>query len=119
MVVAVTEKRKAQRIPHRAPVTFLVRGTREAKSAISENISTGGIGLIHDSFIPPDTVLMFEVSILSQPFNTAGKVAWSWPVPHSDRYRLGVSFLELDPARRNYLTEYVRLHRHQGVRGKR
>jgi hypothetical protein len=50
---------------------------------------------------------MLEMNILSKVLTPTGRVAWSSPIAHSDRYRLGVKFIELNPKERDYIGDYI------------
>jgi len=89
-----------------------VRGrAAEFANTISDNISTGGVAFNVHSYIAPQTPLMLEINVLSRILYPIGRVAWCEPVPHSDKNRLGVEFLEMDPLEKRYLTDYIILQR--------
>ena len=50
---------------------------------------------------------MLELKLLSRVLNAIGRVVWVNPLAHSDRYRMGVEFVELDPQKKLYLSEYI------------
>ena len=103
------EKRLFTRIKLNKPLRFQVRGTPEFNTAVGRNISNGGVSFINNSFIAPQTLLMLELNILSQILNPIGKVAWSSPLPHSNRYHLGIEFLEFNQEEKRYLGDYINL----------
>jgi hypothetical protein len=105
------EKRCFPRIKIQTPLRYQIRGTPEFNNAIGDNISLNGIGFITDKFIVPSTNIMLEINLLSWALTPVGRVVWSSPLPHSDRYRLGVEFIELDPNQKNYLTDYIDMQR--------
>ncbi|MFC1804757.1 PilZ domain-containing protein [Candidatus Omnitrophota bacterium] len=105
------EKRLSPRINLQAPLRFQVRGASRAKSVVSADVSEGGVGFVSDGFIAPETPLMLQVSVASRVLNPVGKVAWSERIPHSDRYRLGVEFIEIEQVEKRYLTDYIDLQR--------
>jgi hypothetical protein len=101
------EKRRFPRMPLRIPLHYQVRGTSKFNNSISNDISSGGLGFTNNEFIAPNTALMLELDILSRALRPIGRVAWSSPLSHSDKYQLGVEFLELDPKEKNYLSDYI------------
>jgi len=101
------EKRVSPRIPLRAPLRYQIRGTSEFSDTIIDNIGLGGIGLTNNKFIVPETLVMLELNILSRMLRPIGKIAWASSVPHSEKYRLGIEFLELDYSEKNYLKDYI------------
>ena len=88
---------------------YAIRGVSEFSNAICDNLSAAGIGFINDKFIPPDTPLMLEINILSRVLNTIGRVTRSSYLPHTDRYRLGVEFLEIGLNEERYLADYINM----------
>lgn len=109
MVIKLEEKRHCPRINFHTPIRYQIRGTSEFDNAISDNISTGGISFINNKFIAPATPVMLEINVLSRILRPIGKIAWSSPLPHSYRNRLGIEFLELDPQEKNYLADYIKM----------
>jgi len=91
---------------------YQVRGNAaESFGTISDNISTGGIAFNANSYIAPQTQLMLEIDILSRVLHPVGRVAWCAPLPHSDRNKLGVEFLEMDPVEKRYLADYINMQK--------
>jgi len=103
----IEEKRVFKRFQIHAPVRFQVRGESEANNTTSDNISSGGMSINSDHFVAPETNLTVEINILSRVLTTIARVAWASPVPHSNRHRLGLEFIEFSPIERNYLNDYL------------
>ena len=101
------EKRVSPRITLRAPLRYQIRGTSEFSDTVMDNISVGGMGFTNNKFIVPQTLVMLELNILSRMLRPIGKISWASSVPHSERYRLGIEFLELDHTDKNYLSDFV------------
>lgn len=113
MAISFSEKRNSPRIKLHRPLRYQIRGRREFYNTISDDISTGGIGFVNNKFIAPLTPVMLEINILSRILRPVGIVAWSYPLPHSNRYRLGMEFLELDPGEKNYLKDFIDMQRNR------
>ena len=110
MELAFEEKRHFPRIGLRTPLYCKIRGTGGCKNAISDNISLGGMGFTNDKFIAPKTTLVcLQLNILSRVLNPIGQIAWANSLPHSNKYQVGVEFLELDPSEKNYLKDFIDL----------
>lgn len=107
------EKRRSPRLKLTVPVRYQVRGKPKSNNVLTENISLGGIGLIDEKFIPPATTVMLEINLPSKVLNPVGRVTWSAPFPHSDRYHSGIEFLELDPDQKRHLSDYLNMRRIQ------
>lgn len=111
MVISPEEKRKFPRIKLYTPLHYQIRGIPEFYNTVSDDISLGGIGFMNNKFVAPQTPVTLEINLLSRVLRPTGRIAWSWPLAHSDRYRLGVEFVELDPGERNYLSDYIDMQR--------
>lgn len=53
--------------------------------------------------------MMLEFSVLSRVLKAIGRVVWSQPLPHSDRNRLGIEFLEIEKPEENYLEDFIKM----------
>ena len=107
MVSNQEEKRRSPRIKLGIPLRYQVRGVPESRDVLSEDLSTGGLSFTVPNFIAPATYVMLELNILSKVLTSAGRVAWSVQIAHSDRYRLGIEFVELNPKERYYIGDYI------------
>ena len=101
------EKRRFPRITFKAPIHYQVRGRSEFSNAVSSDLSLGGLNFVTDKFIAPRTSVGLEVDVLSRILSPIGRVAWLSPLAHSDRYKVGVEFLEFDPPEKVYLNDYL------------
>ena len=101
------DKRISPRIKVSAALRYQIRGTSDFNNVLSDNVSVTGLGFINDGFIAPSSNLTMEINILSRILNPIGRIAWSSPLPHSNKYRLGVEFLEINPVERRYLNDYI------------
>lgn len=109
MVFIIEEKRRFPRVKLQTPLRFQFFGKTETGNAIAENVSLGGTGFTNHQFIAPATLLNLEVSVLSKVLSLRGKIAWSSPLPHSDRYRSGVEFTDLTEKDKGMLSDYIDL----------
>jgi len=50
---------------------------------------------------------MLELNMLTKAMYPVGKVAWVNHIPHTDRYRFGIEFVEMDRDAKNFLGDYV------------
>jgi len=105
------EKRIYPRIALKTPLHYNIRGKAEFSNVVTNDISLGGLSFTDDKYIAPLTDMMLEIKILSRIINPVARVSWSSPIPHSDRYRLGIEFLELDPTKRSYLSQYLEMQK--------
>ena len=109
MANPVAERRNYQRLKSQNPLRYQLRGTSEFNNTVTDDISAGGVSFVNSCFIPKSTLVSLEISVFSHVLNPVGKVAWSQPLPHSNRYRVGIEFLELSQCERGYLGEYINM----------
>jgi hypothetical protein len=105
----IEEKRSHRRFKFQAPLRYQLRGTSEFNNTISDDISEGGVSFVNSGYLPKSALIMLEISLLSRILNPVGKVVWSQPLPHSNRYKVGIEFLELSQEERKYLGDYCNM----------
>jgi len=103
------ENRRFKRIDLRAPVRYQVRGRLDFDNGVSDNISEGGLAFSAIKFVPPSTPVMLEINLLQRMLCPIGRVSWCQPLPHSDRSRLGVEFVEFSSSDRDFLSDYINM----------
>jgi hypothetical protein len=109
MAIEFLEKRLTPRVNLRAPLRYQLRGSQEFAHVLCDDISAGGLSFTCSNFIPTNTPLMLEINLFSRILRPVAQVAWSSPVPHSDKKKLGLKFLELQPMEKNYINSYVNI----------
>ena len=110
MVISLKERRDFPRIALRNALHYQLLGKTEYGNVVMENISPGGVAFRNDKFMSPRTILRLEFSLFSRVLRPTGRITWSSPVPYSDRYRVGVEFLNFeDPAEKRELLDYIQL----------
>lgn len=109
MDAAYQEKRKMPRIKLPLPVRYRIRGSPAFENALVGDISAGGLSFTGNGFLAPATTLNLEINVYSRLIEPVGKIAWAKPLPHSNRYLMGVEFVELNLTDRNYLDDYIRI----------
>ncbi|MFH0762571.1 MAG: PilZ domain-containing protein [Candidatus Omnitrophota bacterium] len=107
MVFLREEKRQINRINLKTPFYYQVRGSCGFNNTVTENISLGGVGIINHTFISPKTPLNLEMKILSRALSLKGKVAWAVALAHSNTFRVGIEFIELNTRDKLYLSDYI------------
>jgi len=108
-MLRVENKRHSPRVRLKTPLHYQLRGRQEFENVVSDDISEGGLSFVGNRFIPSSTLLMLEINVLSRILRPIGRIAWSSPIPHSDRNRLGVEFVEVAPNEKHYLSDYVKM----------
>ncbi len=107
MPVGTQDKRRFSRLPCRLELRYQPRGAGNFNNALSDDISVQGISFVNDKFLAPNTCLGLEINIFSNLITPVGRVAWVNRLPYSNRYRVGVEFIEMDQPNKNYLGDYV------------
>ncbi|MBN2831486.1 MAG: PilZ domain-containing protein [Candidatus Omnitrophica bacterium] len=103
------EKRRFRRIDLHTPVRYQIRGESDFDNTVSDNISAGGLAFNSLKFIPPSTAVMLEIGLLCRMLHPIGRVSWCQPLPHSNRNRLGVEFVEFSFSEKSFLSEYINI----------
>jgi len=103
------EARCFPRIDLHSKIQYRVRGKPDFASALTNNISCGGLKFTNDGFIPTSTAVMLEINVLNRVLKPIGKVAWSTPLPHSNRNQTGIEFVEFNLSERRYLKDFIEM----------
>jgi len=101
------ERRYSSRVKLRVPLRYQLQGTSEFGNTLTEDVSLGGIGFVNNKFLVPETSILLEFGMFSRVLKAIGKIVWSSPLPHSDRYRAGIQFQELEPIVSRGLSDYI------------
>jgi c-di-GMP-binding flagellar brake protein YcgR len=104
-----TEKRRFPRITLRVPVAYRIRGTVQHLATLSRNIGEGGMGVLTNQFLAPNTLLNLEFTVLQKFFSVYARTKWIASVPSSDNYHFGLEFLEIPPKDKEYIFDYVKM----------
>lgn len=103
------ENRSFPRIGFHSKIHYQTRGKGDFDSAITRDISCGGLRFTNDRFVPASTALMLEINVLNRVLRPIGRVVWSTPMPHSNRIQTGVEFVEFNMPEKNYLKDFVNM----------
>jgi len=100
-------KRLFPRVRIKGPISYQIRGSHDFDHIQTDDISIGGVGFTSDRFIPPSTAMNLEINVASRTLRPIGKVTRSMPSSHSDRFKTGISFLEMAPDEKKYLSDFI------------
>ena len=105
------EKRKERRVEAYLPIRFRFKDSSRRQSSLIRDLSSGGLRLIADSFLPKQSSVLLELELKELPYmlNMAGKIAWVKNLGFADRCYAGVKFQDLDKETRGKLEEYLQL----------
>jgi len=101
------ENRCFPRVDLHSKIQYQVRGKPDFASALTNDISYGGLRFTNDRLVPSSSAVMLEINVLNRVLRPIGKVAWSTPLPHSNRNQTGVEFIEFDVSERRYLKDFI------------
>jgi len=104
------DKRTCERKRVYASVRYQLKSSQNFGSTLSCDISEGGLRLNFDKFVPNDTEFLLHMNLPTMPkiVNALGRVVWSNRIPHSDRYQLGLKFVEIDDKQKEDVSGYLR-----------
>ena len=100
-------KRRFPRILLKTPLRWQIRGVSQINNAVNGDIGLGGIGFIYDKFIAANLCINMEFHLESRVVNATGRIANVSFLPYSDKYRLGVEFLEFAQKEKKLLSDYI------------
>ena len=110
MIEKKDDRRRFDRVELHTDLHYQVRGqTSESKIAVSNNVSVGGLALNVDKFISASSLLNIDINLMPRVLKFIGQVVWCQALAHSDRYRVGVEFIEVDPVERGFLQNYIKM----------
>lgn len=109
----IEEKRRFPRLKLQTELGYNVRGKRDFNNTLTDDISLGGANFTTDKFLAPDTLLMTRINVLARTLAPIARVAWVNALPHTNRYKFGVEFIEVDPGDKKYLSDYLQMRTEQ------
>ena len=107
MLVNWIEKRKSPRINLKVPLHYQVRGMPEINSVVSGDISVSGVGFVNDKFIVPNNYLKLQINLLPEVVSLSGRVVRADSLRSSDRFRIGVEFVEMEYSQKQALSDFI------------
>jgi hypothetical protein len=111
VIIKESEKRRFPRVILSTPCSFKIRGTPEFGNGLTKDISATGLRFVSDKYLKPSTDVAVEINVLHRAINPIGRIKWSQPLSHSNRYQMGLEFVELDTESKNYLSDYISLRK--------
>ncbi len=91
------DQRRFSRIEFRESVEYEVRDARHFGGCLSCDLSLGGMRINFEEFLPLHTLVNVRFRDQSGRWvDLVGKVMWISKLPHTDRYQMGLKFVEED-----------------------
>lgn len=104
-----SERRKFPRVDFREPVKFQFPASSQSGGCLGRDLSEGGVRINFEYFIKPNTAMNVELRLdpTEGVMTLEGRVAWARQIPSSDRYQLGIEFLEKNENNQQSIRKYV------------
>ena len=74
---------------------------------VIKDLSTGGIQILCEDFLPPGKNLKMDINLIQEKAEACAEVVWYYKVPTSERYCIGLKFLEVCEKSRRKLGEVI------------
>lgn len=107
------ERRLFPRFGLSTSLRYQIRGTQEYSNVICDDISLGGVGFVNNEFLRPGALVLLEIKVMSKVLHPIGKISRSQPLTHSNRFKVGMQFVEFDPIDKGYLSDYIHMRLEQ------
>lgn len=101
------EQRKFPRIDVSLPLSCHVLHSKDLFYTVSKDLSKGGLKAITYNFYPKNSSLRVSLNIISKIVNIRARVVWCNKERFSDRYSIGLEFIEVAPSDKKDLIEFL------------
>ncbi len=89
------ERRQFKRVGHSEAVEFQYKSDFMGNGSLSCDLSESGIRLTVNDFVALGTEMFLQIRLGAENFVSCnGRVVWVRQLPHSERYQLGVEFMD-------------------------
>lgn len=104
------ERRRFIRIPDSSQISYEILTELKVKDFLTKNISQGGLRFFVHEFIPHNSILKIRLTLSKSAFcfETLAKVVWVSEDPHSERYEIGVEFVNIPRNATEHLIDYIK-----------
>ena len=104
-----TDRRRFPRADFREPIRFQLATSSTGGGCLGRDVSEGGLRINFEYFVKPDTAMAVEFRLGSgqATMTFEGRVAWAYQIPASDRYQLGIEFIDKNEDNQKNIRRYV------------
>ena len=104
------ERRRYVRIPENSQISYRILPDIKTKAFLTRDISQGGIRFFVHEFIPANSNLQIRLALekISFSFEAFVKVIWTRKDAHSERYEIGVEFMNIPKKAADHLIDYIK-----------
>lgn len=106
----MTERRKFVRIPENSKISYKVLPNMKKEGSITKDISQGGVRFLVHDFVPKGSLLDIEVALgeVYLSFRCIVKFIWIKKEANSEKYEIGVEFIDLPKKSIERLIGYIK-----------
>lgn len=104
------ERRRFVRIPESSHVTYRIMPNVKTGDYITRDIGQGGLRFLVHQFVPKDSFLKIRLTLqnISFSFEALVKVVWIIEEPRSERFEVGVEFVNMPQDATKHLVDYIK-----------
>ena len=104
------ERRKFIRIPESSQISYEILSGPKVRDYLTRDISQGGIRFFVHEFIRRNSILKIKLTLTKTTFyfEALAKVVWIQEDTLSERYEVGVEFVDIPPNATAHLIDYIR-----------
>ncbi|MFA5039138.1 MAG: PilZ domain-containing protein [Candidatus Omnitrophota bacterium] len=106
------ERRRFRRLKSNCPVDYRFFNGERYQQSVTCDISEGGISFLVDGPVETGTHIYFEAKLRNRPQSLYGiaRVAWSSPEPYSEKYKVGLEFVEAGSISKADISSFIEQH---------
>jgi len=103
------ERRRFVRVPETSEITYRIVSEARTEHFITQNISRGGVRFFVHEFIPQGTLLKIKLRLKKTcfSFEALAQVRWIEEDNYSERFEIGVKFVDISHNNTKYLLHYI------------
>jgi len=102
------ERRKSSRVHISFPIECRVLPERKKIFyTVTKNLSIGGVKILSEEFFPKEKTLKININLINEIIEVKAKVVWCNKEPYSERYQMGLCFLEMNKKNKDQLKAFL------------
>ncbi len=104
------ERRRFVRIPESSSISYRIMPNIKTGDYLTKDISQGGIRFFVHNFIPRGSLLKIRLNLknISFSFEAMVRAVWIIEEPRSERYEVGVEFINISDEATKHLINYIK-----------
>ena len=103
------ERRRFTRVPESSEITYRIVSEAKTEHFITQNLSRGGVRFFVHEFIPQGALLKIKLRLKKTcfSFEALAQVRWIEEDLLSERFEIGVKFIDISRNNTKYLLHYI------------